>query len=354
MRGNAEVRNEHPVCGRTETTADVAVCNLTELLKAEQRCHRGVGYKNSVARYHMLRLSKTYATLIELESGTYHTQKGDNFVIHEPKYRVVTSTKYKDRIPQASFVVNRYYPLVASNLIDNNFACLKGKGVDRAREALADILRESSIEEYALKVDFKDYFGSIDHRKLVEELGEHIQDEWDRWFLRDIFGSNGSDIGITLGSEPNQLCAVAFLNPLDHMLSAGRYVRYMDDLVYIGSKDRVLAAYRVIQEEAARLGLNISKKKTYIQSLKNPVSFLGFTFLLHPTGRVTMKRKTDKLNNEKRKLRRMKNKGIPFAAVEEHYRCVRSVMKKGSRSGVVKLDRYFNRLFEEEIKNGNR
>lgn len=56
-----------------------------------------------------------------------------------------------------------------------------------------------------------------------------------------------------------------------------------------------------------------------------------------------------KLNNEKRKLRRMKESKVAFEQVFEHYRCVRAAMKKGNRSGVVKLDRYFNRLFRKEL-----
>ena len=143
----------------------------------------------------------------------------------------------------------------------------------------------------------------------------------------------------------NARLAVAFLNKLDHMLDDGDYERYMDDFAYVGTKEECEKALKIIEKVTSSLGLTLSKKKTYIQSLEQPVKFLGFTFLLHGTGKVTMKRCKDKLNNEKRKLRRMKNKNIPFDKIMEHYTCVRVVMKKGNRSGVVKLDRYFNNLF---------
>ena len=143
----------------------------------------------------------------------------------------------------------------------------------------------------------------------------------------------------------NARLAVAFLNKLDHMLDDGDYERYMDDFAYVGTKEECEKALKIIEKVTSSLGLTLSKKKTYIQSLEQPVKFLGFTFLLHGTGKVTMKRCKDKLNNEKRKLRRMKKKNIPFDKIMEHYTCVRVVMKKGNRSGVVKLDRYFNNLF---------
>ena len=125
----------------------------------------------------------------------------------------------------------------------------------------------------------------------------------------------------------------------------------MDDFVYVGTKEECEEVLKTIEKVTSILGLTLSKNKTYIQPLKQPVKFLGFTFLLHDTGKVTMKRCKDKLNNEKRKLRRMKKKGIPFCKIMEHYTCVRAVMKKGNRSGVVKLDKYFNNLFAEEIEN---
>ena len=346
---NAIVRNSHPAERQTETISKYDVCNLSALMSAEERCHRGVGYKNSVSRYHMLALSKNYDTLQELMNGKYKTQKGDSFEIFEPKHRTVTSTKYKDRIPQTSFVLNYIYPKVISQLIDNNFSCIKDRGVDAAREEFKRILRLHTPNDYVLKADLKGYFESIDHEKLFEVMSEYINDIWAMEYYQDVINSNEQEIGITLGSEINQLSAVAFLNKLDHMLDDGDYERYMDDFVYVGTKNECEEVLKIIEKITSSLGLTLSKKKTYIQPLKQPVKFLGFTFLLHDTGKVTMKRCKDKLNNEKRKLRRMKKKNIPFDKIMEHYTCVRAVMKKGSRSGVVKLDRYFNNLFAEEI-----
>lgn len=182
-------------------------------------------------------------------------------------------------------------------------------------------------------------------------MSEYINDIWAMEYYQDVINSNEQEVGITLGSEINQLSAVAFLNKLDHMLDDGNYERYMDDFVYVGTKEECEEVLKIIEKVTSSLGLTLSKKKTYIQPLKQPVKFLGFTYLLHDTGKVTMKRCKDKLNNEKRKLRLMKKKDIPFDKIMEHYTCVRAVMKKGSRSGVVKLDRYFHNLFAEEIEN---
>lgn len=351
MHGNATVRNICPGESQKETTnVKTEVCKYSNLLLAEKRCHRNVGYKNSVSRYHMHLLSKTYDLHASLVNGKYRTQMGEEFEIYDPKYRIVTSTRYKDRIPQSSFVVNYMYKEVIPKLIQNNFACIKGKGVDNARNTFRDILKKSNMDNYCLCADLKGYFDSVRHDVLQKEMEKYIKDEWAMQYYMDVINSNKKEIGIGLGSEINQLSAVTFLNELDQMLDNGKYERYMDDFRYIGTKDECEKVLRMIREECSRLHLNISDKKTYIQSVKNPIKFLGFTFLKHPNGKITLKRIKSKLNNEKRKLKRMKESKIPFCKIMEHYQCVRNTMKKGNRSGVMKLDRYFNKLFRKETE----
>lgn len=353
----ADVRNLHPVQnGQMETAslrADTAirklVCRPASLFKIEKRCFRGVGFKNSVARYNMNKITNCYKTSVELMNGTHHTARGDDFEIFDPKHRTVTSTKYNDRVPQASWVVNFFYPYIAPHLIKNNFACLAGKGVDAAREAFKQLLSEADPTDLILNGDISKYFNNINHGKLNMSIAEIAFDEWAIAYHRDVIDSNGEIIGVTLGSEVNQLSAVTHLNNLDHKIEHN--VRYMDDIKIVGPHEMIMEAYRIIVEELDKLGLKLSPKKTYIQSVSQPCRFLGFSFLRHEDGHVTMKRLPDKLNNEKRKLRKMKEKGVPMERIEEHYRCVRAHMKHGSRSGVVKLDRYFNNLFYKEKSN---
>ena len=356
MPNNDDKRNAYPAERRTETTVKKTVCAYTSLLNAEPRCHRGVGYKNSVSKFHMLVMSKCIELHNALIDETYHTEYGEEFEIYEPKYRIVTSTKYKDRIPQTSFVLNYYYKEIIPRLIDRNFACLKGRGVDVARNTFKDILQKAEPTDYVLKADLKNYFGSIEHEKLIAELKQYIRDEWAIKYYADVINCNDKPYGIGLGSEINQLSATTFTNKLDHMLDAMKhtYEKYMDDFTYVGTKAECEYALSLIYEEASRLNLTVSKNKTYIQPISKPIRFLGFTFLRHDDGKVTLKRIKQKRNNERRKLRRMKEKSVPFERVLEHFNAVMAVYKKGSRSGYIKMWRYFNELFKEEIDEFNK
>lgn len=353
MPFNDDERNAHPVERQMEATDIASVCGLNALLVGEARAHRRVGYKNSVSRFHMLKMSRCNELKRKLYDGTYKPEKGEKHEVWEPKYRLTTSSKYVDRVVQASFVVNYYYPHVIPHLIKNNCACIKGRGVDLARKEFKRILRNADINDWVVCADMTNFFGSIKHELLYQEVGQYITDDWAKWFYHVTIENSSNPVGLDLGSEVYQLSATSFPNRLDHVLDNGKYIRYQDDLRIVGSKEDCRTFMRLIREGAEKLGLTISEKKTYVQPIKRPVKFLGFTFLKHPSGKVTMKRLPEKVRREKRKLKRMRDKGIPIERVEAHWQGARESIKKGSRSDLKKIDNYYKNLFGGKIYGSN-
>lgn len=350
-------RNSYPI-RKDETLATVSpawetVCRLTSLLIAEKRCHRRVGYKNSVSKFHMLALTRCHELRVEMLDGTYKTQLGTVFQVYYPKYREVRSTKYRDRIPQTSFILNYYYPRIIPKLVATNCACIKGRGVDMARDIAKQMLREADISGYALKADIKSFFGSIDHEVLFREMRlRFIQDQQCFDFYRDVIDCNGNRVGIDLGSEVDQLSATTLLHILDFNLKEFRYIRYADDILVLGTRDECREALRIIKDTLGKLKLRLSAGKTYIQPICRPVRWLGFTYLKHPSGRLTAKRNKDKLKAERRKLKKMWRKRIPWERIESHLNSARDILTRGTRSDLYKFDQYINSLFTEEYKNG--
>lgn len=337
-------RNSHPAERQTEATADLAVCGITPLLDAETRTHRRVGYKNSVSRFHMLTMSKCNELSNVLQNRTYQPEKGELHEVFEPKYRVTMSSKYVDRVPQSSFVTNYFYPNVIPHLAPSNCACMKNRGVDYARDMFKDILRKASMDDWCFKTDMKSYFASIRHDKLYEEVGQYIIDDWDYWFFQKTVENSSNPVGLDLGSEVYQLSATSFPNRLDHLIG-DNYVRYQDDLIFIGTKERCAEILALVRSEADRLGLTISEKKTYMQPVKRPIRFLGFTYLRKPTGRITVKRLPEKVRHERRKLNRMKKKGVSQERVDLHWQAARECLRKGTGSTLHKMDLYIRNLF---------
>lgn len=344
-------RNNDPAERQKEATDEQSVCGLTALLVAETRTHRHVGYKNSVSRFHMLTMSKCNALSNSLRSRTYQPKKGEKHEVFEPKYRMTVSSKYCDRVPQSSFITNYFYPHVVSQLIPHNCACMKNKGVDFARNEFKQMLRNVPFDSYCLKADMKSYFASIRHDLLTKELGEFIKDDYAMWFFQATIDNTDQPVGLDLGSEVYQLSATSYLNRLDHMIGNARYIRYQDDLIFLGTQEECKNVLSLIEQETKRLGLTISRKKTFIQPVERPIHFLGFSFWKHKTGKITVKRLPQKIRNERRKLRHMARKNVPVENVKVHYQSVRSCLRYGCRADLTKMDNYINQLFGG-LKNG--
>ena len=291
-------------------------------------------------------MSKCYDLHRELVEGRYKTTLGQLFEVFYPKYRIVRSTKFKDRIPQASFILNYYYPEIISKLSPQNCACIKGRGVDMARNIFKCLLRSVSGDAFCLKGDIKSFFASINHAKLLDFMGERfIKDEWAMRFYRDVINSNGQDVGIDLGSEVDQLSATTFLHPVDEHFAGKKYIRYADDIVFFGTKEECREALSELRDLLGEMGLKLSDKKTYIQPVSRPIAFLGFTYLRHPTGRITMKRIRSKVKAERRKLAKLKD--LPPDRLEAHIESVRAMMKKGNRSDYLEFIKLTNKYLKE-------
>ncbi|MFT4060289.1 MAG: RNA-directed DNA polymerase [Legionella sp.] len=90
-----------------------------------------------------------------------------------------------------------------------------------------------------------------------------------------------------LGSAASQLFANLYLNPLDHFikhtLRIKGYIRYMDDLLLLGSSSAQLSEYRTeikhfLQE---KLHLNLHPTKQIIQTTTQGADYLGYKVYPH-------------------------------------------------------------------------
>ena len=299
----------------------------------------------------MLVLSNCYKIHEYMLSPNYKVDPGKEFDIYYPKHRTVCSIPYRVRIPQTSFILNYYYPRIIPLLSTNNCACIKGRGIGLAHKIFKDVLRRSSRYHYCLILDIKKYFPSIDHDKLFEKMSIYLKDKWAKDFYILNVNSNGRIVGLDLGSEINQLSATTFLDMFDKTFSAHLFIRYADDMRFFGTWSECNVVKDIVSDLLASYGLKVNQNKTYVQKVSKPIPFLGYTFLLHKTGRITAKRDKSKIKQEKRRLRKMKQIRVPFDRVKEHYNSVRSGLLVGTRSTITKMDHFFNYLFKEEISN---
>lgn len=337
------------------------VCTVENLYKAMKVCKKNVLWKDSVAGYVKNGLVNCMLLRNQLMDGSYAIDKYTVFNIHEPKERVIVSTRFKDRVFQRSLCDNYLVEQVTKSFIYDNCACQKGKGTDFARERLKVHLqrfyRKNKLDGYVLKCDLSNYFGSTPHQVAVDAMRKRIDNQWAfeqvETIIRSYNHTGVPNTGIGLGSQVSQLVELAVLDDIDHyikeQLHIKYYIRYMDDFILIHENKQYLKYCLIeIRKRIEALGLKLSEKKTQIFPLKQPIRFLGFSFRLTPTGKVIMRVLPEKISHERRKLRRMVKKSqqglIDRRSVDDSFVSFMSHIQKGNAF-------YLSQVFTDFYKN---
>ena len=272
------------------------IFTFANLFKAHKKTKKGKLRKEEVESFDLDKGHELFLLSESLRKKTYRISPYKTFYIYEPKKRRVDATSYKDRVVQNCFVDNYLYPLLDKVLIEDNAACRKKKGTDYARKGLISFLEEAykiyGEEFYVLSFDIHHYFESIDHGVLKEKLKEIVHDEEVLSFLAMVIDSFGGESGLPLGNQTSQCFALYYLDGIDHLIKERFpwYTRYMDDgIILSGNKESLQELLLVLKEELASLKLSFNLKKTGVFSVRQGVTYLGFTYHLRKNGKPFIK-----------------------------------------------------------------
>lgn len=339
------------------------VANADNLCASFKRAKRGVAWKESVQRYEANLLVNVLETKRKLLAGEDVRRGFVEFDVNERgKMRHIKSVHISERVVQKCLCEEILQPILERPLIYDNGASIKGKGTQFALSRLTTHLRRyylangKSSEGYALLIDFRKFFDSIDHRALAGQLAKHIRDKRVRNLLWSFIQAFGSEKSLGLGSEVSQICAVFFPNKLDHFikekLRIKYYGRYMDDLYLIHhDKEYLKDCLRQIKALCATLGITLHPKKTRIVSLSQGVNFLKGRYLLKSTGKIVALPSRNSTVRMRRKLKKYKGlceRGKMNAAdIRTSYQSWRGCFKKrfDAYYKIKRMDRLYNELF---------
>ena len=259
---------------------------------------------------------------------------------------------------QKSLSQNALVPAIVPTLIAANSANIKGRGTDYAlkllKRHLADHWRRHGREGYILLGDFSDYFARIAHQPVKDQVASALLDPRVVALEHRLIDAQG-DVGLGLGSEPNQICAVAHPNRIDHyvteMLRPESYGRYMDDFYLIHeSKDYLQVCLLLIEGKCAELGIELNPRKTRVVKLTRGFTWLKKRIFYTETGRIVVKPCRDSITRERRKLKKMARMvadGIMTPEqVEQSYQSWRGGMKRlDAHRSVRAMDALYRSLF---------
>lgn len=334
------------------------ISDFGNLLKAANACGNGVRWKASVQAFEITKLRQVAKLKKELEGGTYRSKGFHEFTINERgKTRRIQSVHISERCVQKSLCNNVMKPVIVPKLVYDNSASLKGKGTEFALNRLKCHLerhyRKHGRKGGILTIDFKNYFGSIDHDKLLRLFSETFPDKKVYDFLSQFV--TAFDEGLGLGSEISQISAIYFPNAIDHMIKEKLHIRgygrYMDDSYLIHEDiDHLRYCLDEIEKACEKQGITINRKRTMITPLTKGFTFLKKRIYLEPNGRVSIRLSRKNITARRRKLRHQResldNGKITMATVAQSYQSWRGyALKYDSYNTVKNMDKLYHELF---------
>lgn len=216
--------------------------------------------------------------LDELNSGQYRPHPCNRFIVNErKKARLIEAPAFRDLVVQHAIyaVVS---PLLERRYIETSFACRIGKGTHKAADWLQHVVRRAPRTSWALHVDVRKFFYSID-RGVLEALLRRVIKCERTLSLMMLFAQRPEARGVPIGNLLSQTFANVYLNSLDHFckreLKVAHYARYMDDSIMIApDRQTGLLWLERITQHLVLLGLEISHYS--LQPIQRGVNFVGY------------------------------------------------------------------------------
>lgn len=330
------------------------VAETAPLLRSHWDSRKGVMFKASVIRYDQHAYRNSVRQSKKLKSGKDIRRGFYSFpVVERGKTREIHSVHYSERVVRRSMCINALVPILSSNLIYDNGASLKGKGVSfsagRCEAHLHQFYRQNGGNTgYAVCVDFTSYFKNILHQPLYEILDRYVHDPQlnalEKSFIAEPDLERPEEEhgkGLYIGPEDSQILAVSYPNSIDHKIKdqwrVKQYARYNDDS-YLLAPDLPTAKklLELLFIEYDRMGIIPNKKKTQIVKLSKGFSYLKTRYYLLDSGKVVRKPEHESIVRTRRRVK--KHYGLVQAGEMTVDQATQSFMS--ARGALLKRDAY--------------
>lgn len=202
-----------------------------------------------------------------------------------------------DRVMQA-IVKNALEPRWEAEFEANSYGFRPGRSTHDAITQAWNNFQNGRDKKWVLDADIKGAFDNIDHRFILDKLGNipgrELIKQWLRAGYVESSQFNPTESGTPQGGIISPLLSNIALDGLEAVLSKHRkgcrgkaakqyvYVRYADDFIIGGrTKEDLENILPTVKEWLAERGLTLNEEKTQIRHISEGFNFLGFTIIQH-------------------------------------------------------------------------
>ena len=189
-----------------------------------------------------------------------------------------------DRVCQQA-LLNRLEPNYEPIFDDSSFGYRPGRA---AKDALRKVWGEIEAgAEWIVDADLRDYFGTLDHEKLMTLVARRVADGRVLTLIEQMLQAGYIDQGRLFptsqgppqGGVVSPLLSNILLTPFDREMRrrGSQLTRYADDWLVTGrSRREAEAALGVAEKILGTLGVRVNRQKTQIVHVRQGFAFLGY------------------------------------------------------------------------------
>lgn len=265
--------------------------SLHQIFFSWDQFRRGKSKKKDVQLFERHLEDNIFQLQYDLATSQYKHAPYEQFYVTDPKQRHISKASVRDRL------LHQVVYTVLSEKLDRKFifhslSCRLGKGTHVGVTQLQKMIKKMSgngkLPCFALKMDIRKFFDSVDHKILKTLLRKNIQDSQALNIIDMIIDSFKVEetpegaIGIPLGNVTSQFFANLYLHELDDFIKQNLkekyYLRYSDDFIILANnneihlKDLILIIQEFLQKN---LRLELHPKKVIIRKLTQGIDFVG-------------------------------------------------------------------------------